>query len=195
VDEMEAAGATPKGRAARADEFVRVLKAVWTTDPVEFSGQYFSLPRSTLQPKPVQSPHPPIYMGAYAPSALERVGRTANGWIPSGIPLAATGLMMNEVRAAARAAGRDPSDLELVIFADLKILDQSPGEGRPDFVGTIDEIRRDVEIARNLGASEIIFMAGYSTGDLQLDEYTRALEELRRLVPTQRAIGDLVRTA
>jgi probable F420-dependent oxidoreductase len=182
LDEMEAAGTTPKGRAARADEFVEVLKAVWTTDPVEYAGQFFTLPRSTLQPKPVQQPHPPIYMAAYAPSALERVGRTANGWMPSGVPLAAIGPMMTQARVAARAADRDPSALELIIFADPQILETSPGDGRPDFVGTLDEVRADVATARDLGATEIIFMAGYTTGDLRLAEHRAALEQLRMLV-------------
>ena len=182
VDEVEAAGGTMKGRAARADEFVEVLKAIWTTDPVEHRGEHFVVPRSTLQPKPVQSPHPPIYMAAYVPSALERVGRTANGWMPSGVPLAAIGPMMDGVRGAARAAGRDPRSLELVIFADGEILDESPGEGRPDFVGTLDEIRRDVMAARDLGATEILFMPGYSSGDLNLDAYMTGLERLSTLV-------------
>lgn len=181
ADELEAGGASSKGRAARADEFVQVLKAIWTTDPVEHKGEFFTVPRSILQPKPVQSPHPPIYMAAYAPSALERVGRTADGWMPSGVPLAATGPTMDQVREAAGAAGRDPSALELVVFAFPAILEQSPGEGRPDFVGTLDEVRRDVAAARNLRASEIIFGPGYSTGDLQLDEYMGALERLRSL--------------
>ena len=182
VDEIEAAGGTPTGRAARADEFVQVLKTVWTTDPAEFSGEYFTLPRSILQPKPIQSPHPPIYMAGYAPGALKRVGRTADGWMPSGVPLAATWQMMGQVREAAWAAGRDPNDLQLVIFAFPAIRDQSPGEDRSDFVGTLDEVRRDVMTARDLGASEIIFGPGYSSGDLQLDEYMDALEQLRTLV-------------
>ena len=181
TDELEAAGAAAKGRAARADEFVQVLETIWTTDPVEFSGEFFTVPRSILQPKPVQSPRPPIYMAAYAPSALRRVGRTADGWMPSGVPLAATGPMMDQVREAAGAAGRDPSTLELVIFGFPAILDQSPGEGRSAFVGTLDEVRRDVATARDLRASEIIFGPGYSTGDLQLQEYMHALEQLRNL--------------
>ena len=181
ADEFEAAGASSKGRAARADEFVQVLEAVWGTDPVEHRGEFFSVPRSILQPKPVQSPRPPIYMAAYVPGALERVGRTADGWMPSGVPLAAVGPMMDQVREAARAAGRDPSGLELVIVAFLGIMERSPGEGRPDFVGTLDEVRRDVETARDLGASEIIFDVGYSTGDLRRDEYTAALEQLGSL--------------
>jgi len=190
ADELEAGGAPSKGRAARADEFVRVLEAVWTTDPVEFSGRFFSVPRSILQPKPVQSPRPPIYMAAYVPGALERVGRVADGWMPSGVPLAAIGPMMGQVREAARAAGRDASALELVIFAGPSILEQSPGEGRRDFVGTLDEIRRDVATARDLSATEIIFQVGYSTGDLQLDEYMRGLEQLRHLCgPSTRPIA------
>lgn len=182
IDEIEAAGGTTKGRASRADEFVKVLKTIWTTDPAEFSGTSFTLPRSTLQPKPVQSPHPPIYMAAYVPEALKRVGRVADGWMPSGVPLAETWQMMGQVREAALAAGRDPNAPELVIFAFPSILEQSPGEGRPDFVGTLDDIRRDIETARDLGASEIIFTPGYSSGDLRLDEYMRVLEQLRALV-------------
>ena len=182
ADEFEAGGAPATGKAARADEFVEVLKAIWTTDPVEHKGEFFSVPRSTLQPKPVQRPHPPIYMAAYVPSALERVAKTADGWIPSGVPLAAVGPMMDGVRAGARAAGRDPSALELIVLAFPAILDRSPGEGRPEFVGTLDEVRRDVAAARDLGATEIIFAAGYSTGELNLDEYLAALETLRAMV-------------
>jgi len=182
LDEVEAAGGTLAGRAARADEFVRVLKTVWTTDPAEFSGASFTLPRSTIQPKPVQSPHPPIYMAAYAPKALKRVGRMADGWMPAGVPLAATWQLMAQVREAALAAGRDPNALELVIYASGTILERSPGEGRPDFVGTLDEIARDVATARDLGATEIIFEPGYGSGDLRLDEYMSGLERLRPLV-------------
>jgi probable F420-dependent oxidoreductase len=181
IDEMEAAGTSPKGRAARADEFIQVLKAVWTTDPVEHAGEHFTVPRSILQPKPVQSPHPPIYLAAYSPGALKRVGQLANGWMPSGVPLNAMRPMMEQAREAARAAGRDPRSLELIVFAFAQILEESPGADRPDFVGTLDEIRRDVATARDLGATEIIFDVGYASGDLRLDEFRQALEQLSTL--------------
>ena len=182
AEEIEAAGGTMHGRAARADEFLQVLDAIWTTDPVEYSGSYFTVPRSTLQPKPVQSPRPPIYLAAYSPSALDRVGRYADGWMPSGVPLSAIGPMMDQVRASASAAGRDPAAQELVIFADGEILDRSPGPNRPDFVGTLDEIRQDVMRARGLGATEIIFMPGYASGDLHLDTYMTTLDQLASLI-------------
>jgi probable F420-dependent oxidoreductase len=179
VDELEASGAVVAERGPRADEFLEVLKRVWTTDPAEVRGQYFTLPKSILQPKPVQRPHPPIYLGAYAPKALERVGRTADGWLPAGVPLTALGPMMAQIRETARSAGRDPSALQLITFAFVGVLPASPGEGRPDFVGTLDEIRRDVATADSLGVTEIIFAPGFSSGELRLDEYFRTLEQLR----------------
>jgi probable F420-dependent oxidoreductase len=87
-DEYEATGASYRRRGARADEFIKVLKAIWTTDPVEFHGEFFHMAESILQPKPVQQPHPPIHLAAYAPSALGRAARLADGWLPTGIPLA-----------------------------------------------------------------------------------------------------------
>ena len=97
--------------------------------------------------------------------------------------LSATGVILRAARPHdAEAAGRDPSALELIITSDPAILDESPGEGRPDFVGTYDEIRRDVMAARDLGATELSFMLGYSSGDLDLDEYMRTLERLITLV-------------
>jgi probable F420-dependent oxidoreductase len=182
LDEIEAAGSTATRRASRADEFLQVLRAIWTTDPVEFRGEHFAVPRSTLQPKPIQSPHPPIYLAGYVPSALKRVGQAANGWMPSGVPLRATGPMMAQARQAASAVGRDPASLELVIFAFSSILPESHGDDRPDFVGTLDEIRRDVMAARDLGATEIIFGPSYESGELHPDEYLAALEPLRSLV-------------
>ena len=64
-DEMEAAGADMKVRGARADEFIQVLKTIWTTDPAEFHGKFFSLPKSHISAKPVQKPHPPVFIAAF----------------------------------------------------------------------------------------------------------------------------------
>jgi alkanesulfonate monooxygenase SsuD/methylene tetrahydromethanopterin reductase-like flavin-dependent oxidoreductase (luciferase family) len=61
-DEFEAAGASWRERGARADEFIAVLQAIWTSDPVEFQGQFYHIPRSIIQPKPVQKPYPPMYL-------------------------------------------------------------------------------------------------------------------------------------
>lgn len=182
LDELEAGGAATRQRASRADEYVQVLKTIWTSDPAEFAGAHYTLPRSILQPKPVQRPHPPIYMAAYAPSALARVGRLADGWIPSGVPLSAIGPMMDQVRQHARAAGRDPAALELLVMAFVAVRDQPAGPGRPDFVGSWDEIRQDLDTLRALGATEVIFVPNFSEERFARERYFGLLEPLRRLV-------------
>ena len=68
-------------RGKRADEFVQVLKKIWTDDDVvEFKGEFYSIPSSKIGPKPIQKPHIPIYLGGYDPKAFSRiVNYDANG--------------------------------------------------------------------------------------------------------------------
>ena len=112
-DEYEAAGVTWEERGKRADESIKVLKKIWTTDPVEFQGRYYRIPKSFIGPKPLQKPHPPIYMAAFAPSALKRVATEANGWFPVGIPLSGVGAMFEGIKDTAKAAVPRSSSLSL----------------------------------------------------------------------------------
>jgi probable F420-dependent oxidoreductase len=158
ADEFEAAGANQKERGARADEFLSALKTIWTEDPVEFHGKYFSVPRSIIGAKPVQKPHPPIYLAAYAPAALKRAATLANGWMPVGIPLEGMTAMIAQLRQLAKDAGRDPLSLEVIVGANISIAPQALGADRPIFVGSLDQVKKDIEDVKKLGADEIFFM-------------------------------------
>ncbi len=114
-DEYEAAGVPWHERGKRADEFLQFLKQIWVNDPVEFRGKYYRVPNSFIGPKPIQKPHPPIYMAAYTPSAMRRVATQAQGWFPVGIPLNGIGPMFEGIKAMAGEAGRNPAELELII--------------------------------------------------------------------------------
>jgi probable F420-dependent oxidoreductase len=81
-DEMDATNANMKQRGAMADEFLHVLKAIWTTNPVKYEGKFFRVPESYINQKPVQKPHPPVYLAAFAPPALKRLATMADGWNP-----------------------------------------------------------------------------------------------------------------
>ncbi len=181
-DEMEAAGASLKGRAARADEFIQVLKAIWTTDPVEFSGRFFKVAKSSIQPKPVQKPHPPIYLAAFSPGALKRAATLADGWQPVGLPLEVIKQMLEGFRGMAKQAGRDPAVLRVVMRGNLEISEKPVGgEGRFPFVGSLDEIRSDVEAMRDLGVDELIFDVTLSADGATVEGYLRRMEQLREL--------------
>jgi probable F420-dependent oxidoreductase len=158
ADEFEAAGANQKERGARADEFLSALKTIWTEDPVEFNGKYFSVPASIIGAKPVQKPHPPIYLAAYAPAALKRAATLANGWMPVGIPLEGMTAMIAQLRQLAKDAGRDPLALEVIVGANISIAPQALGADRPIFAGSLDQVKKDIDDVKKLGADEIFFM-------------------------------------
>ena len=115
------------GRGRRPDEFISVLKAIWTSDPVEFNGKFYNIPKASIVPKPVQKPRPPIYLAAFSPGGLKRTATMANGWLPAGAPPEALGQMIAGLKEMAREAGRDPAEVEVVLRANLVVTDQPPG--------------------------------------------------------------------
>ena len=161
-DEYEAAGSPWNERGKRADEFVQVLKTIWTTDPVEFNGKYTKIAKSYINPKPVQKPHPPIYMAAYTPGAMQRTAKEANGWFPVGVPISAIGQMFDGIKQMAKEAGRDPAKLELLVRANPEFSNKPIEKDRPDFIGTAEQIAGDITAVRKLGAAEIIFDVHFS---------------------------------
>lgn len=111
-DDFAAAGVPWEHRGSRAGELVRVLKLAWSGEPVRFHGQFYSLDVGPIGPRPVQRPHPPVWFGGNAESALRRVARIADGYIassqsgPSGFIAA-----WEKVQGYAEAAGRDPASI------------------------------------------------------------------------------------
>jgi probable F420-dependent oxidoreductase len=181
-DEFDAAGRPMKQLGRYADEFIAVLKAIWTTDPAEYHGEFFTLPRSIIQPKPVQKPHPPIYLAAFSPGALRRAATVANGWNPVFVPIDAMRQMYESFQTMAREAGRDPATLELVVRANLHQTKEPLGEGRPPYYGTLDQIREDVRATEEMGAAEIFFDPTFSPDGESLAGFLRTMEDVRGLV-------------
>jgi alkanesulfonate monooxygenase SsuD/methylene tetrahydromethanopterin reductase-like flavin-dependent oxidoreductase (luciferase family) len=173
-------------RGKRADESIKALKRIWTTDPVDFQGKYYRIPKSFIGPKPLQKPHPPIYMAAFTPSALNRVATEADGWFPVGIPLSGVGAMFDEIKTMAKNAGRDPAALELIIAADVEIHKKPIDKDRIDFTGTLDQIADDLIAARKLGAAEIVVYAQFSSDVETAKDIVARMEELWRVAKQAR---------
>ena len=180
-DELDATGVAPKDRAARADEFLEVLKTIWTTDSAEYHGRFFHLPKSSVSPKPVQKPHPPIYIGAYTPGAMKRAAMYADGFNPAGIPLEGMTKMMDGIKASVTEAGRNASEFKLLVRANLHLTDQPLDEERGIFSGTLDEIKSDIEGTAKLGADELFFDPTHSPEGASLDGHLKTMEMMKRL--------------
>jgi probable F420-dependent oxidoreductase len=97
-------------RVRRFREGVELIKALWTEPQVHYQGEIYHLDGGTMAPKPVQKPHPPIWLGGTHPDALRRAATIADGWMGSGG--SSTASFSNSVpilRAALEKAGRDPA--------------------------------------------------------------------------------------
>ncbi len=109
-EEFNQLGVPFSERGRRTDEYLALVRALWTQERVTFHGDYFELTEAAFFPKPVQQPHPPIWVGGGSPAARARTARLGDGWIAVPRPsLEALADDIADIRRRAEAAGRDPS--------------------------------------------------------------------------------------
>jgi len=182
ADEFEAAGSPFRERGKVTEEAVRALRAVWGPDPVEFTGEYYTIPASVIAPKPVQNPLP-ILMAGFSPKALDRVGRIADGFTPTAVPVDNLIEMISGVRQAATASGRDLEDFPTVVRANVVLTpddSELPGEGRQFANGSWDQVASDIHRLAATGVEEVFFdlnnLPGAESLQTQLDIASRLYE-------------------
>ena len=132
-EEMENHGTTPRLRWKLLRERVLAMKAIWTQDEAEYHGQFVNFAPIWSWPKPVQQPHPPIFVGGEGPRTFERVLEYGDAWLPRSRPgVVALVEKMAELNRLAAARGRgpipvtisgarpDPTELEQYQAADVE---------------------------------------------------------------------------
>jgi probable F420-dependent oxidoreductase len=103
-----------EGRVRRVRESVALIKALWTEEKVTYRGRFYNLENATMAPKPVQRPHPSIWMGVGHPNAIRRAASIADGWMGSGgSSIAEFGRSVPLLREALEKAGRDPGNFPI----------------------------------------------------------------------------------
>ncbi|HKI98293.1 MAG TPA: LLM class flavin-dependent oxidoreductase, partial [bacterium] len=140
---------------------------------------FYQLPRSLIEPRPVQQPHPPITFGGYGSAAVRRAVALADGFMGGNVPLAEVEPLVEELKTAAQAAGRDVASLQIVARGTFRLYDTPQGEGRRPLWGTVDEIREDLDLYRRAGLTELFLEANFDP-EMTLE---RALDAMTRLAP------------
>ena len=116
AEEMADHGVDPSRRRAVAREKVMAMRELWTKEEASFSGEFVNFEPTWSWPKPVQHPHPPVVMGgAGGPITFRHIIEYCDGWMPIHGRRSVFG-PINDLRAAAEAAGRDPATLEIGVF-------------------------------------------------------------------------------
>ncbi|HEX6028897.1 MAG TPA: TIGR03619 family F420-dependent LLM class oxidoreductase, partial [Nitrososphaeraceae archaeon] len=166
-DEYQASNIPFQNRGKRADECIQVLKRIWTDDVVEFKGKYYNIPASKIGPKPIQKPHPPVYLGGFSPNTFSRiVNYDTNGWLAVvGGPLEYLDNTIKTIKDIANKANKDPNKFKVILLAHLNVALDSKSQPttttnedqRFPFTGTIDQIGNDIKRIKQMDIDHIIF--------------------------------------
>jgi probable F420-dependent oxidoreductase len=123
-------GVDPERPLARFNEGLALMKACWTEPRIDFDGRFWRLEGAAMEPKPVQKPHPPIWIGGNHPAALRRAVRVGDGFFGAGSQSTAQFTeQVRGVRAELAEQGRDPESFRIAKRVYVHVDDQ-PGAAR-----------------------------------------------------------------
>jgi len=162
-EEFETLGIDFKERAARTDEYLRIMKAMWTGGDTTYKGRFFAVPDLHVNPLPVQKPHPPIMIGGQHKPAFKRVVALGDGWMCGVITPDAFRPQLKELSEMLAEAGRKLSDIKISMVI------------RPDFARNN---KKDLEAFEAAGLQEgVLYMTGLANADAarrELDSLAKA---------------------
>jgi probable F420-dependent oxidoreductase len=183
-DEYQASNIPFKNRGKREDEFIQILKRIWTEDVVEFKGEYYTIPPSKIGPKPVQKPHIPIFIGGFTPNTFSRiVNYDTNGWL--GVlfgPFDQLQSTINAMKELAIKSKKDSNSFRVILLTYPNIQESgNSGAGqRFPMTGTIEEIGADIKVIKDMGIEHIVLGFFFSPKYESIDQTIEISRQLMR---------------
>jgi len=121
-EESEILGGDFEHRWSQVKEAIAVMKACWTQDVAEHQGRYYQFPPVRCYPKPVQQPHPPVYLGGimfgdeWAKRVFKRIVEWGDGWLPVIRAVSQLTAGIDQLQRLCVEAGRDPASIRITVF-------------------------------------------------------------------------------
>ncbi len=160
-------------RVTMLDESLKVMKLLWSEPRSTFKGSFYELKDAIAEPKPVQRPHPPIWIGSKGERMLRLTARHADVWHSNAGPFEESVALNKALDAACTKAGRDPGSIRRSISVRFT---------------TPDELQRNAKAAIDAGFTELLVMAA-AGGSTPAGDPRKRVEELAALLPRLRGLG------
>jgi probable F420-dependent oxidoreductase len=182
-EEFDAVGVPFESRGAMTDEYIHLMRLLWTADKPEFQGRFFTLPPGlSFKPKPLRGSIP-IWIGGNSQFALERSARIGDAWFGVYLSMADVAAKIGRLRQLTEAAGRDAAQVAVAHQARFYVLDE-PYPDAPPCIGSPRKIADDIERFHELGVSHLQLTPppGPTTESI-LAQMRRFRDEVRPLLP------------
>jgi len=115
-EETEVMGGDFPHRWTQTKDSILAMKELWTKDEAEYHGTHYDFPAVRSFPKPVQKPHPPVFLGGKALNAFKRVVEWGDGWMPNRASVEEIRQGRETLDRLSKEAGRDPSTIRVMAF-------------------------------------------------------------------------------
>jgi probable F420-dependent oxidoreductase len=193
-EEFEALGLPPfEARGRVTNEYIEAMKVLWTEAEPKFDGEFVRFAGIGADPKPVQKPHPPIWIGGESKPAMRRAVALGDAWYPFGSNprFRMDRLETYRDRVAllhqmAEAAGRDPASLDLAYNCAFHSAREQQHEdgGRLAFTGSPEQRAEDIRAFADIGLK--VMMVNVTANDLNamLDRMESFSKEVMPLLNT-----------
>jgi probable F420-dependent oxidoreductase len=157
-EEFTALGSPYKERGAYSDEALAIMQTLWMQEDPQFAGTYYTFNGMKFSPKPVQQPHPPIWIGGSSHAALRRVARLGDGWHPIRQSPDALRQAVAELRQQASDLGRDVSQITVSIRGELDFSKNAATTAAEPctFHGSAAEIIQSIQDYQQAGANHVV---------------------------------------
>ena len=177
-------------RGAVTNEYIRLFKELWTAEQPEFHGEFYDVSGAGFLPKPVQKPHPPVWIGGHTGPAIRRAAELGDGWMPIGLrppailePEELAEKIARLKRLTVRA-GRAEDAVELCFSTDITF-EPAAGMDRRMMTGRPEQIAADLRLYQDLGVVNFIFSFPADSVDGQREAMEQFSREVMPLIPEE----------
>jgi probable F420-dependent oxidoreductase len=180
-DEFKALGVPFQERGALSDEYLAAFKALWTQEKPAFHGQYVRFENIAFEPKPVQKPHIPIWIGGNSKRAIRRAVALGDGWHPTRPLVEDVRAGVAYLRDVCAQRGRDPKSLQIAVRQPLKFYDGAAASiKRRPLLGSMQKIIADIGQYQAAGVQYFMLDTFYSAPELAQETVDSMLATIER---------------